>query len=656
MAGANWGVGVLIARARVGAVSCFALAWGCALPSVALAQRVDDNVIANANDAFGQSVGSERVGLYSAEDVRGFSPVDAGNARIEGLYFAPVDRPPNRLIRGNRVRVGIAALGYPFPAPTGIVDYELSVTSNSDQFTLGFERSQFGSQVAMLDSQFEVAPDVRAYFGGIIRHQYRHEGGDFKARVGSAGLAWRPYAGASVFVFYGFSHIYDDETPPLIFPGGDYLPPEIMRRATIGQSWSDRDNTQELYGTVAKLPVGPWQIEAGLFHAEKRGDANFTDIFANLQRDGTVANRIIVADANNLDRTLSGEARLVRTFGDAALAHRVTFSLRGRTGKRRFGGVQRIALGPSSLNYADERPLPAFAFGPDDTDDSGQGTLGFAYTLSQQGRFLVDVALAKSRYHKTIRFISAGLTTAVRDQPVTGSITGSFNISPGFSVYGGYVRGFEEVAVAPAVATNRGAVPPAIRTRQIDLGMRYAVGKNLSLVGGVFEITKPYYNLDNELLYRDLGASSNRGVEVSLAGSLRPGLTVVLGNVFIDALISGELVDSGVIGPRPVGTVRRRTIANVDWRLDSGASPWSFDIGFEGLSTRIGNASNRLLAPARATLDLGMRYRFSVGSTRALLRLQVANLLDDYGWQVAANGAFQYAAGRRLFAEMRFDL
>ncbi len=637
-------------------VSGCVFALAVSAPHHAIAQRVDDNVIASANDAFGQSVGNERVGLYSADDVRGFSPVDAGNARIEGMYFAPVDRLPNRLVRGNRVRVGIAALGYPFPSPTGIVDYELSAGSDADQLTLGFERAQFGSLLGSVDSQFALTPELRAYLGGTIRRQNRHEGGNFKSYIASGGLGWRPYADASVTAFYAKTRTYDDEAAPSIFPGGDYLPPQIQRRAMIGQSWSDRDNSQELMGIVAKLPVGPWRIEAGLFRAERRVDANFTDIFANLRRDGTVANRVMVVDDNNLDRTLSGEARLVRTFGDASLAHRLTVSLRGRTGKRRFGGVQRVALGPSSLNFADERPRPNIVLPPDDTDNSGQGTLGLAYSLTRAGRFLIDLAISKSHYNKTIRFISAGLTTSVRDQPVTGSVTGSFTVSPDLSIYGGYVRGFEEVSVAPANASNRGAVPPAIRTRQVDLGLRYKVSPSLTLVGGVFEITKPYYNLDDQFLYRDLGASSNRGIEISLAGTVCPGLTLVLGNVLIDSQISGELVESGAIGPRPVGTVRRRTIANVDWRLGNGKSPLSFDLGLEGLSSRIGNPSNGLLAPPRETIDLGMRYRFRLGSTRALLRLQVANLFDDYGWQVAPNGAFQYSAGRRLLAEMRFDL
>ncbi|WP_298194570.1 hypothetical protein [Novosphingobium sp.] len=622
----------------------------------AFAQRVDDNTATSAGDAFGQAIGNERIGLYTVDDVRGFNPVDAGNTRIDGLFFAPVDRPPNRLIRGSKVRVGISSQGYPFPAPTGIVDYEPSASAQSDQFTLGVERAQFGSRVLNLDVLQPVAEDLKVYLGVTLRQQNRHEGGNFKSYIASGGLAWTPYAGASLTGFYGRMRTYDDEAAPSIFPGGNYLPPQIRRRAMIGQSWSKRDNTQEVLGGVARLPFGKWMLEAGLFRAERRVDANFTDLFLTIRPDGTTPNRVMVADSNNLDRTLSGEARLSRTFGSSKLAHRLILSFRGRSGNRRFGGVQRIALGPSSLNFTDERPRPVLAFGPDDTDRFGQATLGLGYTITAPGRFLLDLGVSGSRYHKTLTFVSAGVVTSVRDRPVTGSVTGSVNLTRTLSLYGGHVRGFEEVAVAPANAANRGAVPPAIRTQQVDLGLRYALTPTVSLVAGVFEIRKPYYNLDAQDLYRELGTSSNRGVETSLTGTVRPGLTLVVGNVVLDSRISGELVQSGVIGPRPIGSIRRRSVLNIDWRLGGGTGPLSFDLAAESFSSRIGNVSNGLSAPPRETIDLGARYRFKVASARALLRLQVANVLDDYGWQVAANGAFQYTIGRRFLAELRFDL
>ncbi|MBX9729087.1 MAG: hypothetical protein K2X31_09280 [Sphingopyxis sp.] len=85
--------------------------------------RSDENAIRAAEDAFGTSIGRETIGLYSSQNIRGFSPISAGNARIEGLYFDQVWGMTSRIRRSTTVRVGISALGFPFPAPTGIVDY-----------------------------------------------------------------------------------------------------------------------------------------------------------------------------------------------------------------------------------------------------------------------------------------------------------------------------------------------------------------------------------------------------------------------------------------------------------------------------------------------------------------------------------------------------
>lgn len=626
------------------------------IPTFAAAQGVDDNAVASASDAFGISVGNERIGIYSASDVRGFNPVDAGNTRIEGLYYAPIDQLPSRLLRGSVVRVGIAAQGYSFPAPTGIVDYQLNIDGVSDQLSLSVERGQFGSLVLNSEGQLRVSKQIGAYVGGSYRSQNRHEGGDFLSYNYAAGLVWRPYAGASITAFGGTTRTYDDETPPSIFPAGDYLPPEIERTPSIGQSWSDRDTTSTVFGGIAKLPFGQWLAEAGLFHAVKNNALNFTDLFGGMRPDGTTPNRVIIIDDDNVDRLLSGELRLTHTFGSAALAHRITLSARGRQGNRRFGGAQAVTLGESSLHFADKRPLPDFVFGPDDRDEVDQLTVGLAYSLNSPQRFSLDVALSAGRYTKTIDIATADAPATTRDDPITGSVTGTYNFAPGLALYGGYVRGFEEVPVAPAIAVNRGTAPPAIRTEQADIGLRYAVTSQMSLVAGVFSITKPYYNIDNASLYRELGSSSSRGVEISLAGMMRPGLNVVLGHVSLDAKISGELVDNGMIGRRPVASIDRRTALNVDWRLDGGTSPLSLDLGIESLSSRIANASNGLSAPPREMIDLGMRYRFNVAKARALVRLQLANVLNDYGWLVSSNGAFMYSQSRRLLAELRIDL
>ena len=45
------------------------------------------NPINSADNAFGLTLGLESVGIYSPGSVRGFSPITAGNVRIDGMYL-----------------------------------------------------------------------------------------------------------------------------------------------------------------------------------------------------------------------------------------------------------------------------------------------------------------------------------------------------------------------------------------------------------------------------------------------------------------------------------------------------------------------------------------------------------------------------------------
>jgi iron complex outermembrane receptor protein len=85
--------------------------------TAAWAQCTGENAVASAQDAFGTSVGNERVGLYSPVAARGFSPMQAGNVRIDGMYFDCQADLSQRLTSGNNVRVGLTAQGYPFGRP-----------------------------------------------------------------------------------------------------------------------------------------------------------------------------------------------------------------------------------------------------------------------------------------------------------------------------------------------------------------------------------------------------------------------------------------------------------------------------------------------------------------------------------------------------------
>ena len=168
-------------------------------------------------------------------------------------------------------------------------------------------------------------------------------------------------------------------------------------------------------------------------------------------------------------------------------------------------------------------------------------------------------------------------------------------------------------------------------------------------------VKKPFFGLDPALRFGALGTVVNRGVEVSLTGRPLPGLTVVAGSVFLDPKISGSAVQQGLIGPRPVGSVTRRSILNLDW-MPAGQVRWSLDTAIESLSARVGNIANTLVAPSRATVAIGARYRTKLGPSDVLVRAQVTNLLGEYGWLVSTSGGFTYSPGRTFLLQLGFDL
>lgn len=617
------------------------------LPAEAQTSPPEDNAVVNADDAFGQSVGNERGGLYGSDDVRGFSPVEAGNGRIEGLYFAQASGPGGRAISGNMIRVGLSAQGYPFPAPTGIVDYSLYKNFGDLGGRIRLEYGQYGSPITLIDGRLPLGQDAGVTFSINLREQERHEGGRAQNTGFGGTVAVRPWEGAQIIAFASEFRFWEDPAAPVVFPDGDFLPPEYRRGELLSQPWALRENINQLFGVVAQLPFGEWQVDAGLFQSGRDIPETYSDLFTRLRADGTTPARIIVADGNNRDDVTSGELRLTRSLVTGRVAHKLMLSARGRQGERQFGGQQRINLGESTLLVRDIRDRPAIALGAENIDSVRQGSVGIAWSTTMPGRFSLDASITQSTYRKEVDFAApAREDVLITDNPLTGSLTGSLFITPDLVLYGGHVRGFEDAVVAPEVAVNQGDAPPALRTRQTDIGLRYALPGGMRLVAGLFSIDKPYFNLDPGQVFRELGSNTNRGVELSLAGQVLPGLNIVAGAVLIDSQISGLLVETGQIGNRPVGTSRRRIIFDADWRLGGGSSPLSFDISVNSTGSQVGNAAGTLLAPGANIVDLGLRYRFSLAFANVLVRAQLNNITNEYSWNVASSGAFQYRPRR----------
>jgi iron complex outermembrane recepter protein len=623
----------------------------------ARAQRTDDNAVTQSDDAFGKTVGDEQIGIYNPDNVRGFSPIDAGNVRIEGLFFDQQAGLTDRLSDGSSIRVGISAQGYPFPAPTGIVDYDLRRPGAKPIVSAALNYGPYDSQSIEFDAQLPLDGErlgIAAGAGYFLERQTFNNSSQVYA-VGALGR-YKPRDGVEIIPFWSLIDIRDEESQSLIFTSGPFLPKRIRRDKFIGQPFADFAGVVYNYGLVTKADLFGLDLSVGLFRSALEVREDHVDLLFDTDATGRVGSRQVVVDGDNKFASTSGEVRVAKTFKDGPRRHMLIVSLRARDQARRFGGAAVADLGVSQIGVQDFRDEPVTVIGPKTSDSVEQKTAALGYQLRWAKRGELSLGIQKTDYRKqtvdpdpTIRF------PVTRSRPILYSAAAAAYLSKDVAIFGGYTRGLEESPVAPFEAVNRNEAPPAIRTEQTDAGVRIKLGKSLTGVVGLFDVAKPYFNLDATSRFRQLGMVRNRGIEFSLAGEVAPGLSVVVGNVLLYGEVSGDEVDRGLIGKKPVGTFVRNTNINMDYQVP-GVEGLSLNAGFVATSDRTANAANTLVVPARAIVNLGTRYKFKLDRTPLLFRFTVGNVTNTFGYNVTGSGGFVVNGARRYSLSLAADL
>ncbi len=629
-------------------------AWMLSAATPAYAQRANENAVTAAQDAFGTQVGNESIGLYSANDVRGFSPTEAGNLRLEGLYFDRQGDTTNRIVRGTTVRVGITAQSYPFPAPTGIADTNLRIPGEKAVTSAIATFGAFEAGTLEVDAQFPLVADKLSMGAGAM---VQHEKGptrnpSFVWNVGGI-FRWRPNDSFELIPFGAANFRNDREAGHNVLTAGAFLPPPIDRSVYYGQEWVQLSSQQSAWGFVARadLPAG-WTFRAGFFRSLNYRIEQGENFFRNTQADGRTDRFAIIFPGNSLG-SYSGEARASRSFTEGSRRHTVHLNVRGRYKKRTFGGSTTIPLGPGFIGVADEEVLPPYTLGPLSRSKVHQGTAGVAYEGIWANVGELGLGVQKTFYKRTSEQPNVPFVTS-KDQPWLLNATAAVYVTSDLAVFGSYARGLEESGEAPQNAINRGESVPATRTSQVDFGLRYAITPRMRIVGALFEVKKPFFNLDTTNIFTRLGDVRHRGAEISFTGQPIEGLTMVAGTVLLQARVSGAAVTTGRTGRVPLGRYPHIVRLNLQY----GPKAWrglSIDGQVENGASRYGNLLNTVRVPATTTLNLGGRYSFKVSDISATLRAQVQNVTNAFGWDPSATGTYFPINQRRVTISLSAD-
>jgi iron complex outermembrane receptor protein len=619
----------------------------------ASAQRADENVVTAATDAFGTSIGDEDIGLYNPDDVRGFSPAIAGNLRLEGLYFSPSPRPNKRIFQGSDIHVGISSLGYPFPAPTGIVDFHLRPAGPTPILAIVASLGPMGSQQFSLDGQLPISPTLSIAGGVAYRRTVDQPGGD-EGRGVTIGIApaWRPAPGIEIRPFWSRSYVIDDITTPYIFVDGHHLPPQIKQQS-YAQRWTGWNGSHDEYGVLGTIPIGPWQLRIGAFDTISHFSTSYSDLYLQTGANGLAQQHIINIEAPRGSRTRSGEIRLSRQIQTRKFRHDFYLSARALFQKRHYGGGDSVDFGEAQIGEFVNLPEPEILFNDQNQERVRNWAGGLGYVGRWAGVGELSFGIQKMQYYRRSE-TPAHPTLITRTNPWLWNGTVAVFLTSRLTFYGGYTRGLEGSSDAPEIATNRNEAPPAILTEQHDIGLRYAITPKLRLVWGLFEVRKPYFNLDQELHYGEIGKTRYQGMEISLTGEMAKGLNLVAGAVLMRPRVSGEAVNDGLIGPKPVGQPTHIFKADLDYR-PAGTSPFSVDLSLAYFGEVTASQDNKLTIPPAMFVDAGARYRFKMTGKSTTLRLLVENITNSFSWSVNPSGGFRPKPQRRFSASLAVD-
>lgn len=263
--------------------------------------------------------------------------------------------------------------------------------------------------------------------------------------------------------------------------------------------------------------------------------------------------------------------------------------------------------------------------------------------IAWTGRFSTWMGARHTRIDRASVATDGSGSTSYRQSFTTPWLAATYAFMPSQIVYASWGRGVES-RVAPTLVqfANAGLALPALKSRQLELGIKGAAGQ-LEWNVAWFNISRPTWNDSiaavagvacsadpGTCLSGPDGSDKHRGIEASLAyegatWGLRGGVQA------LHARLEGSSTPT-TNGLRPVN-VPELTV-KLQGRYNVGALPGlSLLAGMTHESDRMALTDNTLGIPALTYFDLSAKYEQVVSGTRLTWRAGIENAFDKRAWR-----------------------
>jgi iron complex outermembrane receptor protein len=316
--------------------------------------------------------------------------------------------------------------------------------------------------------------------------------------------------------------------------------------------------------------------------------------------------------------------------------------------------VAKPANGTTGGNLGDVPRVSKSAF----TSLFASDTLGFIdnrvlVTVGARRQGMIVEGFDRATFLRTTRYAQTVTT------PVVGLI---LRPTQNLSLYANRIEGLAQGPTAPtnATITNPGAIFPPFRSKQYEVGAKYAV-KGLTATLALYQTKQPNgYSKTTPTTANPLattyvieGQQRNRGIELSLNGEPTDYLRFIGGVTITDARLTNTLGGA---------TDGNRAIGVPDYQVNFGAEvvPWFLkDATLTGRVVRTGtqylDVTNLQKLSGWTRFDLGMRYVVVAARHPITLRLSAENIANRRYWSSAFGGYLLQGLPRTIKSSVTFE-
>jgi iron complex outermembrane receptor protein len=642
--------------------------------SVLTQARMQDLRIRSSTDAMKHdasvSESYNAVGYAEQFSIRGFALDNNSSYRKDGLAISADTQIPLENKERIELLKGLAGLQSGMAAAGGIVDYIVKRPTDDNLRTVTLEASERGTLYGAIDvgGRFEDRRFGYRINAAAERLRSYVKGADGERKFLSGAFDWQLSPKALLQLDMDYQHKSQVTAPGFQLLDGK-LPTGVKADTMLNrQPWSyPVDTRSSNIGLRFAYQLDEnWRASVSANrHSFKRDDytafpygcssgAQYSYSFcANGDFD--------VYDYRSLGEEkspLAAQALLHGKFSTGALRHEVTFGAShseredARTGNYlyQFAGTSNI-YAPQSVDPVgggapwpqrrNERERAVFAqdivsFGPD-----WKLHAGVRHVQVKRSEFVAD-GIADLRLEQHFLLPNLALVHYLQDN---------------VSVYGAVSQGLEHGGIAPFGTSNDGATLAPSKSKQVELGIKMDVTRDLQVAAALFEIKRDLEYTDAGNTFVQNGKARNRGLELSMQGRATPDLTLGISLAALNTSQHGtDLPD--MEGKRVPNVAAFKSSVHVDYAVTQMPglklnTTWRYS------GKKAFDNANTVMVPGYHVIDLGAAYATRISGTATILRAGVDNALNKFYWRdvTPVLGGYLFPGAPRTFkvsAQMSF--